>query len=208
MIRAVYSERYLSRKFKDFPGIEKERPDTAKLDGYPEIDKLEDLEQKSKQIQQMQNTLQRIKLLETQNERCIGRIQYVMNKGLNLTASLRPFFLNQLQQLNNDELIPNKNSLWNILERLLQLLGEELDENEVEFPFYDEVMPEIYKHHFVRKQRFVFNRYKKTNYDMRSDGTIFYDIFLPLHLKNLNESAPCVAYNKLPIFYLREIFKM
>ena len=91
----------------------------------------------------------------------------------------------------------------NEIEKLEDLLRDlDLSNENQTIAFHNYKIKKTFEQNIVKVSNFTLNRYSKLIYDFRSTSTMYYDVVLPFHDKNYDEtSTDCTRARDLPTFY-------
>ena len=117
-------------------------------------------------------------------------------------------FINLLKSYDKNG-FPQVNHLKSGIEKLEEMkkLGDlirnlDLSNENLTMAFHNLKIDEVYKSRIVKVSKFTLNRRSKLFYDFRSTITMYYDIFLPFHDKNYDEtSTNCTNIHGVPLFF-------
>ena len=73
--------------------------------------------------------------------------------------------------------------------------------------FQHELISDLYRKPIVKMGKFVFHRKSELFYDLRSNGTVNFEIIFPFEDSNLQAEKDCVSLDSLPKFYKSKDFR-
>ena len=137
------------------------------------------------------------------NPDCLISWSGVMFRGIYFLLNQRPYLEDRLQQENDENASPLKSDLMRSLQKTIDELH--IDYSTELFAFDSEPVEEIYRREIVFKRELTFDRHNSKTLDYKSRPVIHYDLILPFHAWNYNESAPCYSRRELPMFFKNKV---
>ena len=135
---------------------------------------------------------------------CVDEFLEKIQRVSGLGFSAGSYVLSQLVQEDDHSMIhryPSKAEQMEKLERALRSV--DTDVNSQIMAFHSLLIEDIYQRKiiFARSLKFTFNSPTRNFFDVKANGTLFYELHLPYHNKKYEKTKFCVPRDDLAIFF-------
>ena len=125
-----------------------------------------------------------------------------MLKGIELIRHLASLYAEQLPQTDAHGLRLGKIKMFGKFESEIERIAQDANESQTA-AFQFDLITDVYKKQIVRMGKFVFHKKSKIVFDLRSTGTVNFEIVIPFEDTELKAGKDCVSTADLPEFFPR-----